>query len=265
MPIDNSLYDQDGDLWWDDTKPLAVLRTALNPVRLRYIQRVLARLGIDPVGRQVLDVGCGGGLLAESLARLGCSVTGIDPSKPSLAVALTHATHDALDIDYRQGTAEHLPFDAASFDVVCCCDVLEHLPDVDRALAEIARVLRPGGVFLFDTINRTRASKIIMVTLAQDCPLTRIAPPHLHDWQMFLRPAEVRDMLARHGLRAGGMVGLTPQGGPLALPRLVTSLILLRREAITYGEFGRQLRLATGRSLAISYAGYAIKWQKVKR
>jgi 2-polyprenyl-6-hydroxyphenyl methylase/3-demethylubiquinone-9 3-methyltransferase len=261
----NSLYDQDGDLWWDDNQPLSVLRTGLSPVRLAYFQQVLAQLGIDPIGKQVLDVGCGGGLLAEPLARLGCRVTGIDPSEPSLVTARAHATDGGFHIAYVRGTGEHLPFDAASFDVVCCCDVLEHVQDVDRVVTEIARVLKDGGVFFFDTINRTIASRMVMITLAQDWPLTHIAPPGLHDWRLFIRPTELRAILAQHGLRPGGMVGFTPGGGLRTLLYLVASLIQLKCGAITYGEFGRRLQLTTGRSLAISYAGYARKWQKVER
>ncbi|HEY8284781.1 MAG TPA: methyltransferase domain-containing protein, partial [Chloroflexota bacterium] len=101
MPIDNALYNLPGDIWWDDARPLATLRTMVNPGRVPYFRQVLlSRLDLDPHGTRVLEVGCGGGLLAEEIAGLGFSVTGIDPSEPSLAIARAHAARSGFNIDY---------------------------------------------------------------------------------------------------------------------------------------------------------------------
>src|SRR5439155_26744182 len=182
MPVDNTIYDRPGDQWWSDDAPLSAIRTALNPGRLEYLSRVLASSGIDPRGANALDVGCGGGLLAEELARLGLRVTGVDPSVPSLEVARAHAAHAGLEIAYLPGFGEALPLLDSSFDLAVCCDVLEHVDDVDRVVAEIGRVLRPGGLFVYDTINRTIASRLVVVNLLQDWRWTRIMPPNLHSW-----------------------------------------------------------------------------------
>src|SRR2546429_1247813 len=132
MPVDNTIYDRPGDLWWSDDGPLSAIRTALNPGRMDYFGRVFADLRIDPRSRTVLDIGCGGGLLAEELARLGARVTGVDPSAASLAVARAHAEGGGLAIRYLSGRGEALPLPDASFDIACCCDVLEHVRDLER-------------------------------------------------------------------------------------------------------------------------------------
>ncbi len=146
MPVDNELYDQLAWTWWDEHEILNALRILLNPGRFGYFVEVLVdRLKIDPKDNQVLDVGCGGGLLAEEFARLGCHVTGIDPSEPSLAVARAHALQEGLAIEYREGVGESLPFADACFDLVYCCDVLEHVNNLEAVISEIARVLKKDG------------------------------------------------------------------------------------------------------------------------
>ncbi len=168
MPTNNRVYDGEGDVWWDEQSPLSCLHTSLNPARFPYFREVLLeRLGWRVQGLRTLDVGSRGGLLAEEFARLGLAVTGVDPSANSLATARRHADASGLEIDYEQAVGESLPFDDARFDVVYCCDVLEHVSNVDLVVGQIARVLRPGGAFLFDTINRTTASKLATITVAQ--------------------------------------------------------------------------------------------------
>src|SRR5690242_4673237 len=150
MPVDNTIYDNPNDIWWDERGILSPLRTMMNPGRFGYFRKILTEtLGIDPHGKTALDVGCGGGLLAEEFARLGFAVTGIDPAEPSLGTARAHAAASGLEIEYQVGRGEHLPFADTSFDVVYCCDVLEHVDDLDRVIAEIARVLKGGGVFMY--------------------------------------------------------------------------------------------------------------------
>src|SRR5450755_3597444 len=108
MPADNAFYDQPGDIWWDEDQPLSVLRTALNPARLSYFASVFAARGISPAGQVAVDVGCGGGLLAEEMARLGATIIGVDPSRGSLATARAHAAMAGLAVDYLAGSGEHL-------------------------------------------------------------------------------------------------------------------------------------------------------------
>jgi 2-polyprenyl-6-hydroxyphenyl methylase/3-demethylubiquinone-9 3-methyltransferase len=159
--IDNGVYDRLGGSWWDDA---SLLHGSVTPGRLAYFRGVLARqLGPGAAGLRVLDIGCGGGFITEELAALGCQVTGIDPSVVSVAAARAHAAERGLRIEYRAGAGEDLPVPDASFSVACCCDVLEHVRDVDRVISEAARVLQPGGLFLFDTVNRTRRSRLLMV------------------------------------------------------------------------------------------------------
>ncbi|MGN6392127.1 MAG: bifunctional 2-polyprenyl-6-hydroxyphenol methylase/3-demethylubiquinol 3-O-methyltransferase UbiG, partial [Gemmatimonadales bacterium] len=166
--MDNAVYDRMADSWWDEAGLLHVL-AALNPARLGYMRRVLVEeMRLAPVGLHVLDVGCGGGLLAEAFARLGCVVQGVDPSAESLAVARMHAAGQGLAIGYQCAPGEALPFADESFDVVYCCDVLEHVNDVPQVIRETARVLRLGGTYLYDTINRTLQSQLIVIKLLQE-------------------------------------------------------------------------------------------------
>ncbi|HEU0027057.1 MAG TPA: bifunctional 2-polyprenyl-6-hydroxyphenol methylase/3-demethylubiquinol 3-O-methyltransferase UbiG [Ktedonobacterales bacterium] len=257
MPADNTLYQRPGDIWWDERETFSVLRTALNPARFGYFQRVLTeRLSINPRDKAALDVGCGGGLLTEEFARLGCRVTGIDPSEPALEVARAHAAASGLSITYRAGVGEALPFPEQFFEIVSCCDVLEHVADLDRVIAEIARVLVPGGVFFFDTINRTLLSKLLAIKLAQEWRLTRVLPPNLHDWSQFIRPAELDALIRTHGLARQEVVGLLPGMSPFAA---ISAMWDYKRGVISVGELGRRLAFRASRNLSVSYAGYALK------
>src|SRR5205807_4827140 len=230
------IYDRPGDQWWGDDAPLAAIRTALNPGRVEYLTRALAELGIEPQGKKVVDVGCGGGLLAEELARLGLRVTGVDPSLPSLEIARRHAASAGLEIEYLTGAGEALPLPDASVDVAACCDVLEHVADLDQVVAEISRVLRPGGVFVYDTINRTVASRLVVVNLLQDWPWTKVMPPNLHAWDRFITPTELIATMERLGLRSLGYTGLKPAANPI---RLVGLLRQRKRGEISAAELGR--------------------------
>jgi 2-polyprenyl-6-hydroxyphenyl methylase/3-demethylubiquinone-9 3-methyltransferase len=257
MPVDNTVYDQPGDIWWDETAGLSMLRTALNPARFGYFRSVLTeRLRIISHGKATLDVGCGGGFLAEEFARLGCQVTGIDPSALSLETARAHAAASGLSIDYRAGVGEALPFSDQSFEIVYCCDVLEHVVDLDQVIAEIARMLTPGGLFFYDTINRTFVSKVFAVKLAQEWRATRFAPPHLHDWEQFIKPTELQALMTRHGLEPQEVVGLSLRARPIATLRAIWQY---KRGAMTAGDLGRHLRARVSRNLSGSYVGYAIK------
>ena len=257
MVIDNELYNRPGDIWWDEQQPLSAIRTSLNPGRLAYITRVLERdLQLNPSGKRALDVGCGGGLLAEEMARLGFDVTGVDPAESSLETARAHAERSGLAVDYRHGTAEALPCDDASFDLVYCCDVLEHVDSVERAVAEAARVLKPGGIYIFDTINRTFLSKLVYIKLFQEWGWTSWMPANLHVWDKFIRPAELQGWMAKHGLEQRDLAGLEPSANPLALIRLMRQR---KRGKLTFGEFGRRTVHRVTKRTATTYIGYAVR------
>jgi 2-polyprenyl-6-hydroxyphenyl methylase/3-demethylubiquinone-9 3-methyltransferase len=255
--VDNDVYDRLGGSWWDETSPLNVLHGSITPGRFAYFRDVLARqFGAEAAGVRVLDIGCGGGFLAEEFAALGCRVTGIDPSGASVGAARAHAARRGLRIDYRVGAGEDLPAPDAAFGVACCCDVLEHVSDVDRVISETARVLEPGGLFLFDTLNRTRISKLLAIKAAQEWPLTRLTDIAFHDWDMFITPAELAAVLERHGLALGETTGLGARATPFAALRSLASARLGR---ISYGELSRRLDVGQVSSTAVSYMGYAIK------
>ena len=144
-------------------------------------------------------------------------------------------------------------------DHVYCCDVLEHVNDLNRVIAEIARVLKPAGVFLYDTINRTLLSKLVVIKIAQEWPATRFVLSNLHDWSMFIRPSELQRVTTRHGLQQREVVGLRPPLNPIAVLRDMRSF---KRGAISYVELGRRLAFRRTRLRAGAYAGYALKVAK---
>ncbi|MFL5494037.1 MAG: bifunctional 2-polyprenyl-6-hydroxyphenol methylase/3-demethylubiquinol 3-O-methyltransferase UbiG [Gemmatimonadales bacterium] len=256
MPVDNALYDRMADTWWDEGGFLHAL-TALNPARFGYMRRVLTEdLHLEPATLLALDIGCGGGLLAEEFARLGCTVTGVDPSEESLAAARTHAVGQSLPITYRSASGEALPFADASFDVAYCCDVLEHVSDLRRVIAETARVLKPGGTYLYDTINRTVRSRLIVITLLQECRWTAVMPPGLHDWNMFIKPDELRRLLEEQGLVPAGLTGLKPRASLFQVVRLLRRC---RRGLISHTEAARQVSPGESRDTSVAYLGYARK------
>jgi 2-polyprenyl-6-hydroxyphenyl methylase / 3-demethylubiquinone-9 3-methyltransferase len=256
--VNNDLYRRMGHSWWDDNiGEFSTIRFFVNPVRFSFFLRALEKERIpDHVTRTVLDVGCGGGILAEEFARAGFQVTGVDPAPESIKTARQHAAASGLDIAYETGSGERLPFAEASFDHVACCDVLEHVDDVARVIGEVARVLRPGGLFLYETINRTFMSKFVVIKVMQEWPSTAFAEPNLHIWDRFIKPPELRRLLERHGLDQRELRGISSQRNPIA------NLLDFRRRVkgtISFKELGRRLALHESGDLSVSYMGYAAK------
>lgn len=241
--IDNSWYDALGDAWWDADGPVAALHE-VNPARLAYFLAVLRPLRRPRQSIRVLDLGCGGGLLALPLAAQGIDVVGVDRSRPSLAAARRRAGQDPSDARpvFAAAVGEALPFPDATFDAICAADVLEHVADLSATLDEAARVLRPGGRLLFDTINRTWLSRLAFIWVAQD--LLRFAPAHTHDFHAFLRPSELQQACEERGMRWGAVHGLRFRRHPVA-----AAWGYLRRRRLGGFELSRDLRL--------SYIGYA--------
>jgi len=256
--VNNDIYRRLGHAWWDDdVGEFSTLRFWINPVRFGYFKRVLDREQPLALGRRkLLDVGCGGGLLAEEFARLGFEVTGIDPAPETVDTARAHAAISGLSIDYWTGTGEHLPFADKSFDHVACCDVLEHVDDVNRVIEEIARVLKPGGLFFYDTINRTLISKIAIIKVMQQWRSTAFAEPNSHVFEKFIKPTELTAFLLRHGLMPGEMRGIVSRRNPLAI------LLDFRRRAqgkISFKELGQRLAFEESEDLEASYMGCATR------
>ena len=255
VTTDNTLYDTLSDSWWDENSLLNLLKTTVNPWRVPYFAGLLGT-HLDDAEPTLLDVGCGGGLLAEEFARLGCRVTGIDPSDSSLQTARQHALEQGLAIDYQCGLGDRLPFASDSFDVVTCCDVLEHIEDWDATIAEIARVLKPGGLFLFDTINRTAYSWLVNIIIAQELPYTSFMPRNMHVWPMFIKPDELKASMQRHGMQQRDLVGASPKGSPL---KALSAIRRFKKGRSTAAEVGAVAAMRPSRNVRGSYMGYAIK------
>ncbi|MGZ2260218.1 bifunctional 2-polyprenyl-6-hydroxyphenol methylase/3-demethylubiquinol 3-O-methyltransferase UbiG [Roseobacter sp. A03A-229] len=200
-----AIYDDVASHWWSDE--IRWVRTLRNmvPGRLAWFDR-----HIDWAGKDVLDLGCAGGFMAEALADRGARVTGIDPAAEAIAAAEAHASAEGKDITYDVGFGEALPYAAQSFDAVVCVDVLEHVQDLDQVLAEVARVLRPGGLFLYDTINRNPLARLATITLAED--VLRLLPKGTHDPAMFIKPVELISALQAADFAVGPQTGLGPRG-----------------------------------------------------
>lgn len=177
-------YDRWATEWWDASAKVYAL-SYLNPPRFEYFDRHISNWQ----GLHVLDIGCGGGFTCELLAQRGVIVSGVDQSAACINIAQQHAMQNQLAIAYQVAHAEALPFPDASFDVVTCVDVLEHVADLRQTLQEIQRVLKPGGTFCFDTVNRTRKSKVVMIWLLED--LLNEIPRGIHDWHKFIQPEEL--------------------------------------------------------------------------
>ena len=205
MRNDLTIYDTYADKWWsDDIRWVRTLKN-LVPGRLKHFDTL-----IDWQGKDVLDLGCAGGFMAEALSKRGAQVTGIDPASDAITAARQHAQAEGLRIAYDVGVGEALPYDAAGFDAVVCVDVLEHVTDLQKVMFEVARVLRPGGLFLFDTINRNPLARLATITVAED--ILRLLPRGTHDPAMFIKPAELRTAMEAAGLVPSRFTGLGPCG-----------------------------------------------------
>jgi 2-polyprenyl-6-hydroxyphenyl methylase / 3-demethylubiquinone-9 3-methyltransferase len=254
--IDNDIYNLEGDKWWQPDFSLNLIRIVLNPFRVGYAKRILDQNEMNLVETSALEVGCGGGILTEEIAKMGFITTGIDPSEQSVANAQKHAKDNNLKINYEIGVGENLPFQNNSFDVVFCCDVLEHVYDVPKVISEISRVLKSKGIFIYDTFNRTLLSKIGAIKILQEWKRWAIMPPNLHVWEMFIKPDEIKPLLRENQLEWKEHRGAKPSISYLNMLRF------LRKRAtgeLTYEEFGKKFLMVEGSSTRIMYIGYAVK------
>ena len=182
--------------WWDANRGMHKGLHLMNPLRGGFIVGLLSRHGYLPDHR-ILDMGCGGGILTEYLAREGFSVTGIDQSAGALAVARRHAAMMGLPVNYLQGDVYNLGFADECFDAVVSCDFLEHIRDLDRALAGMCRVLKPGGLFVFDTIARNENT--VREMMAREVEGT-VIQPGTHDPVLFVNPEELQSLCDQYGV-----------------------------------------------------------------
>ncbi len=220
--------------WWDPKGEFRPLHR-LNPLRLAWLRdTICARTGRDPTapraldGLAILDVGCGGGLVSEPLARMGARVTGLDAEAETIRIAAAHAAAEGVDVDYRAGRIEDLP--ERRYDAVVAMEVVEHVADLDLFVAHCAARLAPGGTFLFSTLNRTPKSLALGIVAAEW--VLRWVPRGTHDWRKFRRPSEMAASLRRAGLRLGGTTG------------------------VVYDPFADRFRLAA-RDLDVNWMGWA--------
>jgi 2-polyprenyl-6-hydroxyphenyl methylase / 3-demethylubiquinone-9 3-methyltransferase len=205
---DQSIYQDNAQAWWDGSQRFMRLLANQVPARMAYFDRV----NPDWKRLEVLDLGCGGGYMSEAIARRGARVIGIDPSTASLQAAQIHAQPQGLNIIYRAGVGEAIPLETHSIDRVVCVDMLEHVQDVEKVLSEVHRVLRQGGIFFFDTVNRNWLSRLVFITLAEN--VVKALPRGAHDPAKYIRPKEMQRMLEKTGFSVDPRTfsGMRPTG-----------------------------------------------------
>lgn len=188
--------------WWDRSGEFKPLHD-INPLRANYIDQH------SPVaGRHLVDVGCGGGILAEAMAQRGAIVTGIDMGEAPLSVARLHQLESGAAVDYRQSTAEQLAAEQPeAYDVVCCLEMLEHVPDPAAVVAACAALAKPGGALYFSTINRNPKAFMFAIVGAEH--ILRLLPAGTHEYAKFIRPSELAGWIRDAGLSLAGMTGMT--------------------------------------------------------
>jgi len=255
--IDNAIYEYGADQWWKGNNIFHLLKASINPCRFPYFLNTYTEvLKREPAGKQAIEVGCGGGILAEEIASAGFHLTGIDPAEKSLETARQHAIIYNLRIDYQTGSGEAIPFPDNHFDVLFCCDVLEHVQDLPKCIVEFSRVLKPGGVFFFDTFNRNFLSKLVVIKLWQEWKSTAIMPPNLHVYEMFIKPKELKSFMEQNGFDSIQFRGMSPDVNPL---KMISLLKKRAKGKMTYEELGNQIKLKESNDTKVGYMGYGIK------
>ena len=236
MNVNNAFYDQLGERWYTATDdPIALLRAECR-ARLPWILKTL-----EPQ-REILDIGCGAGFLSNELARNGHFVTGIDLSADSLRVAASYDT--TKNVQYRTMDALHLEFGDGSFDAVCAMDFLEHISDRKQFLLEVARILKPGGLFFFHTFNRNPLASLIVIKGVEW--FVKNTPPQMHVSHLFMKPKELREITKQVGLEIRELRGLSPR----FLSRAFWNMIIT-------GNVPETFEFTFTNSTLISYSGVA--------
>jgi len=238
--VDNEIYNQTTFDWWDSTNKCVYGLHQIRDIRMKYIQRVLK----DKTIGSIVDVGCGGGVTTEEIYKAypDADVRGIDISAHSIQCAKKHSVYD---ITYAVGSAYDTKLADASQDAVVMLDILEHLDDLPRAIREVSRVLKPDGVFIYDTFDRTFWSWLFGIFFAEI--VFRLLPRHTHDWRLFIKPAELSQLFAANGLTHISTDGFTTQ----------ISVI----DMLGYIIFGKipKMKFAFTESTSVQYFGNALK------
>jgi len=238
MAINNTFYDELGEDWHEKScHPIALLR-AENSLRNPWLA------GIIPPHSKVLDIGCGAGFLTNFLAQLGHEVSGVDLSPKSLDVA--RSKDRTGSVQYQMGDGMALGFEEKSFDVVAAMDLLEHVEDPQKVIAEASRVLKPGGLLFFHTFNRNFLSWLVVIKGVEWC--VRNTPRNMHVYPLFIKPSELTNMCSKHHLKVERMLGVRPKFGKKAFWKM-----MLTRDVPDDFEFQFTNSLMTG------YSGFAIK------
>lgn len=240
--INNEFYDRLGSLWNEGSDhPVALLR-AENKLRTPWIRSEIKKRFARPIA--ILDIGCGAGILTNALSEDEHQVYGIDLSENSLAIARENDKSKA--VDYRSANAYALPFPDASFETVCAMDILEHVEDPKRLIAEGSRVLKPGGLFFFHTFNRNPLSYLVVIKGVEW--FVRNTPPNMHVYPLFIKPAELKRDAAFHNLQIRTLLGFRPKF--LSLPFL--QMLFTRKVSDSFA-------FKFSKSLSTGYCGIAEK------
>ncbi|RUT29464.1 bifunctional 2-polyprenyl-6-hydroxyphenol methylase/3-demethylubiquinol 3-O-methyltransferase UbiG [Arsenicitalea aurantiaca] len=198
--------------WWNPNGKFKPIHK-FNPVRLAYIrERAIAHFGLSDTARapfeglKILDIGCGGGLLCEPMARLGAQVTGVDPAERNVAIARLHAAQSGLEIDYRSTTAEALAAAGEQFDIVLNMEVVEHVDNVPLYMKSCGDLVKPGGLQFVATLNRTLRAYALAIVGAEH--VLRWLPKGTHEWKKFITPEELTALIQRNGMRVTEKTGV---------------------------------------------------------
>jgi 2-polyprenyl-6-hydroxyphenyl methylase/3-demethylubiquinone-9 3-methyltransferase len=221
--------------WWDK----GCFLYQMTGDRCDYIESCVVRVfGSGALAQQeILEVGCGGGLICEQLAQRKATLVGLEPSEGALTTARAHARQSGLgqNIYYQQGYAEALPFADGSFSIIISLDALEHVRDLKATISEIARVLAPGGIFVFDTINRTLLAQAVLIWFGEHFPPGGLTPG-IHNYHAFIKPSELQALITANGLQMRELTGFMPRG-----------------------FVGCHIKMGLGWFKSIAYVGYATK------
>ncbi len=195
-------FSQMASRWWDTEGDLKTLH-AINPLRLQYINE-----RAPLAGNKILDIGCGGGILSESMAKLGGHVTGIDMSTDAIQIAKLHQLESGTNVEYLLNTAENIASERpGEFDIITCLELLEHVPEPWQIVEACSKLLKPQGHLFFSTINRNIKSYLFAIIGAEH--LLKLLPKNTHDFSKFIRPSELSEWIRQSGMRVSDITGLT--------------------------------------------------------